>query len=468
MANTHFLGYKRVLPLIMASSCIGSFTLVGGVQAQEASIGSLEEVVVTAMRRSQSLQDVPASVSALTGEQLNSFKIERTTDLADQIPNVQIEEQFGLTGPRVTVRGIVNADFNAVSNTPVTVYSDDVVLNSIQDHGFAMRWLESTSGDEPFFLYLSHKAVHGPFIPANRHKGQYEEVNLPVPDNQNFSPQQSANKPRWVKDQRNSFVGVDFPYHTDVDITAIQRDYRRSLSAVDDSLGRILDWIEARGITSNTAVIFMGDNGFLFGEHGLIDKRNAYEESMRIPLLASFPGAIASGTVIEQMVANIDIAPTVLDIAGVSSDHEMHGMSMLPLAQQKVVPRWRTELLYEYFWEWTFPQTPTTYALRQDRYKLIQYHGVWDTDELYDLVSDPGEKNNLIHLPEHRQRVRSMRESLYSMLINTQGLPVVPYTQKQGMGIRFRDRTGTGVRAADFPQSFLREPNAPDREDYKE
>lgn len=100
--------------------------------------GAIEEVVVTALRREQSLQDVPASVSALSADQLKAFKIERTTDLADQIPNVQIEEQFGLTGPRIAVRGIVNADFNAVSNTPVTVYSDDVVLNSIQDHGFAM------------------------------------------------------------------------------------------------------------------------------------------------------------------------------------------------------------------------------------------------------------------------------------------------------------------------------------------
>ena len=333
---------------------------------------------------------------------------------------------------------------------------------------YALDWLGKTKRETPFFLYLSHKAVHGPFIPADRHKALYQNVEIAPAPNQDISAELGTKQPRWVKDQRNSFLGADFPYHTDAKIEDIRMDYRRSLSAVDDSLGRILKWIESKGLSEKTLVIFMGDNGFLFGEHGLIDKRNAYEESMRVPLLAYMPGILPANTVVTEMVANIDIAPTILDVAQVQSQHAMHGRSMLPLAMRQPVEDWREALFYEYFWEWTFPHTPTTFALREDRYKLIQYHGVWDTDELYDLQADPYEKNNLIAQPEYRDRVREMRKDLYAMLVETDGEPVIPYTRKEGLGIRFRDRFQSGEKAADFPESFLKKPNAPDREDYKE
>ena len=213
-------------------------------------------------------------------------------------------------------------------------------------------------------------------------------------------------------------------------------------------------------------MVFMGDNGFLFGEHGLIDKRNAYEESIRVPLLAYAPGRFPAGAVVDEMVANIDIAPSLLALAGVTPSSPVHGADFGPLARGENVQDWRSELYYEYFWNWVFPQTPTTFALRTDDFKLIQYHGIWDTDELYDLRSDPGEMRNLIGDPGHKAVVRQLRQRLYSLNLETGGQPQVPYTIKEGHGLRFR--TPDGAEQAEFPESIYRQPNPPDIEDYKD
>ena len=137
----------------------------------------------------------------------------------------------------------------------------------------------------------------------------------------------------------------------------------------------------------------MGDNGFAFGEHGLIDKRTAFDWSMRVPMLVYAPGLVAPGQQIDRLVANIDIAPTMLDLAGVTRPSHMQGMSMLPLLRDATAP-WRDTLLYEYYWEWSFPQTPTQFALRGEQYKYVFTHGVWDVDMLFDLQADPQEAHN--------------------------------------------------------------------------
>ena len=129
-------------------------------------------------------------------------------------------------------------------------------------------------------MYLSHKAVHANFAPAERHNEQYADRTIPVPASQADTPENYAGKPMWVKNQRNSWHGVDFPYHSSLDVQAYKMRYHRALSAVDESLGRLFQWLEDNGHADDTIVMLMGDNGFMFGEHGLIDKRNAYEESM--------------------------------------------------------------------------------------------------------------------------------------------------------------------------------------------
>lgn len=331
---------------------------------------------------------------------------------------------------------------------------------------YAMEWLKGSDSRKPFFLYLSHKAVHADFTPAERHRELYSDVEIRLPDSSADTAENYAGKPMWVRNQRNSWHGVDFAYHSNLDIREYKRDYHRALAAVDDSLGRLLAWTDDEGIAEDTIVVFMGDNGFLFGEHGLIDKRNAYEESMRVPLLAYAPGRFPAGSVVDEMVANIDIAPTFLSLAGIEVSRPLHGRDFGPLARGEAVEDWRSELYYEYFWNWVFPQTPTTLALRGNDFKLIQYHGIWDTDELYDLRSDPREMRNLVDSEEHKPLLRQMRKRLYELNLETGGTPAIPYTIKEGHGLRFR--TPEGAAQAEFPQSIYRQPNPADIEDYKD
>jgi arylsulfatase A-like enzyme len=331
---------------------------------------------------------------------------------------------------------------------------------------YAVDWLDARDDSKPFFLYLSHKAVHATFTPAVRHESLYSDIPITMPENSTDTTENYEGKPMWVKNQRNSWHGVDFAYHNDLDIREYKRDYHRAMAAVDDSVGRLLAWLSDNELTDNTIVIFMGDNGFMFGEHGLIDKRNAYEESIRVPMLAFAPGRFPAGTLVDEMVANIDIAPTILELAGINVSREMHGSSLVPLASADDVDQWRSELYYEYFWNWVFPQTPTVFALRTDKYKLIQYHGIWDTDELYDIQNDPKEMVNLIADPAYRERVRQLRKRLHAVNLATGGSPDIRYTVKEGHGLRFRGKGGADQ--ARFPESIFRDPNPPDIEDYKE
>src|SRR5205085_11785678 len=139
---------------------------------------------------------------------------------------------------------------------------------------------------------------------------------------------------------RNSWHGVDFPYHSDLDVGEYYKRYAETLLGVDDSVGRVLAALKQRGQLDSTLVIYMGDNGFAFGEHGLIDKRTAYEESMRVPMLARCPELFKGGKTVQPVVANIDIMPTVLEAAALRPPSGLDGQSFLPLLQGKNVP-WR-------------------------------------------------------------------------------------------------------------------------------
>lgn len=292
---------------------------------------------------------------------------------------------------------------------------------------YAIKWLEEgRDKDNPFFLYLSHKAVHSDFQPAERHKGKYSDINIPEPQSGKNIDKNYDDKPRWVQEQRYSWHGVEHAYHGRDQLDQIIQRYSESLMAVDESITRVLDYLEEKGMAEETLVIYMGDNGFMFGEHGLIDKRNAYEESIRVPMLAWAPGTIKSGRTIDEVVLNTDLAPTLLDLAGgqMPADHKVDGRSFLPLLEGSPVENWRSHFVYQYFWEHTFPHTPTTYAIRGSRYKYIYYHGIWDTNELYDLKTDPDEMHNLIDVPHYRQRVDSMRGKLFEILDKNNAMDV--------------------------------------------
>ena len=307
---------------------------------------------------------------------------------------------------------------------------------------YAIEWLNRTSRDRPWFLFLSHKAVHANFVPAERHQGCYSNAPWQLPANAADASPGYVHQPRWMRDQRNSWHGVDFPYHSALDIGQYYRQYCETLRALDDSIGRVLSWLREHGLEDSTAVFYMSDNGFLFGEHGLIDKRVAYEESIRIPLLFQCPEIVRGGTVLTQVVANIDIAPTILDLAGLVPPSDMDGRSVLPLLRGESVP-WRTEFLYVYYWEKNFPHSPTVFALRGDRYKYITYYGLWDTDELYDLLEDPGETRNLIDSPAHQTIVREMERRLYEIM-GERGAMSIPLNPPLGPSMNKR----LGPRAA--------------------
>jgi len=316
---------------------------------------------------------------------------------------------------------------------------------------YALEWLNGIGRDQPYFLYLSHKAVHADFVPAERHKGMYAGQKFQPPKTMAESGQYAQHRPMWVQNQRNSWHGVDFPYHSDLNIAEYYERYAETLMAVDESIGRILKALRDRGDLDSTLIVFMGDNGFQFGEHGLIDKRTAYEESMRVPMLARCPDLFKGGTVVNEVVSGLDIMPTVLDTAGAKIPDGLDGRSMLPLLAGKGDPNWRKELLYEYYWERNFPQTPTMHALRTDRYKYIHYYGIWDIDELYDLQEDPLESNNLISNPERKTTVAEMNTRLFD-LMEANGAMKIPLFRDSGA--QSNKRNANKEHAADFPDEL--------------
>ena len=318
---------------------------------------------------------------------------------------------------------------------------------------YALEWLNKTNKSKPFFLYLSHKGVHAEFYPAKRHEGKYTDVPVVCPPSMYLTATDSSKTygiptppgskvntrdiPNWVRAQRYSWHGVDYMYHGTIKFDDFYRRYLETLQAVDESIERIINWVVSQGMKDNTMIVYMGDNGFSFGEHGLIDKRHAYEESMRVPLLVWAPGMVKPNSVMEQIIMNVDLAPTFLDLAGIAKPKQMQGFSFAEILGGKSVTWQRDKVFYEYYWEAAFPQTPTTFAVRTERYKYIYYNGIWDINELYDLQADPYEMNNLIRDPAYQQTGMKLRTELFNWLGQTGGLQI---PLKKAQGLRFDNR----------------------------
>ncbi len=339
---------------------------------------------------------------------------------ADDNPRPGFDKWVSFRGQGTYRNPALNIDGKLIERTG---YITDILTD------YALEWLDRDR-DKPFFLYLSHKAVHASFIPAERHLGRYDDAELEYPSTMADTAENYAGKPQWVKEQRNSWHGVDYMYHGSMDFDTFYRRYCETLLGIDESIGRILDRLEETGMAESTLVVYMGDNGFSFGEHGLIDKRHMYEESMRVPMLAHCPELIPPGTIVNGMVQNIDVAETVLDAAGLKPPEYMDGRSFIPLLQGKEIP-WRDAVFYEYYWERNFPQTPTVHGIRTDRYKYIHYHGIWDTDELYDIENDPEERHNLIDNSEYSKIVKELNTRLFDWLEDTDGM-LIPLQRDRG------------------------------------
>ncbi len=197
------------------------------------------------------------------------------------------------------------------------------------------------------------------------------------------------------------------------------RDQLRCLTAVDEGFGQILDALTASGQLDRTLILYTSDNGYLMGEHGQIDdKRWAYEESVRVPLLVRYPPLIKPGTTCDRLTANVDLAPTILELAGVSPAVPMHGRSLVPLFRDPNAP-WRSALLTEYFLEKVAPRVPPWQAARTERWKYIHYpeNDAWD--ELYDLRTDPKEQRNLASDPAAQGSLTELKTTLARLLTET-------------------------------------------------
>ena len=304
---------------------------------------------------------------------------------------------------------------------PKDVYTTDLLTQH------AIEWLEQQDPDQPCFVYLSHKSVHAEFLPAKRHEGLYEgkKIKLPISYEQTKNGEyKKLNWPEWVKEQRISWHGVDYMYHKSIDLHEQVTDYCETLLGVDDSIGAMLDYLESADQSDDSLFIYMGDNGFSWGEHGLIDKRHFYEESTRVPLLFYYPSVIEPGQVNQSLILNTDIAPTILDYAHADIPSYYVGKSIKPSFNTEEVYQLRDTVFYEYYWEYDFPMTPTTFGVRDAQYKLIRYHGIWDRNEFYDLKNDPHELYNLIESSEHQERIIAMTEALYTWLENTDGMHI--------------------------------------------
>jgi N-acetylglucosamine-6-sulfatase len=203
------------------------------------------------------------------------------------------------------------------------------------------------------------------------------------------------------------------------DSGSIVRDQMRSLMSVDDGVGMLLEALTETGQLDNTLIIFTSDNGYLLGEHGFFnDKRLAYEEAIRVPFVIRYPELIEPGTVIDALAINVDVAPTLLDVAGVEPVTPMHGLSLVPLFRDSSV-EWRTSILTEYFLEKVVPNARPWQSVRTDRWKYIRYTDLEGMDELYDLETDPEEIHNLIDDPSASLILPEMHAKLDSLLAAT-------------------------------------------------
>ncbi len=354
-----------------------------------------------------------------------------------------------------TSRIVPQTNYEGYNINGVQVPQQGYITDELTD--MSLDWIDARQDkDKPFFLYVSHKAVHSDFVPRDEDRDMYSTEAWSPPSSYDDTPENREGKPRWVTDQRNSRHGADFGYNLyDFNLEFYYKRYCEALVPIDQAVGRMLAHLENAGALDNTLFVYMGDNGFFFGEHGLIDKRAAYETSMRVPLLIMPPRSMRSseGQVVTENVTNIDIAPTLLEAAGIEKPAHMHGESFFKLLQGEDL-KWRDAFLYEYFWEWNYPHTPTTHALRGKRFKYIRYHGIWDTDELYDLRDDPQEMNNLINHPEHQEKIAKMKNELFEILRNTGGQEI-PFHEDRGR--KFYHRNGLQAKQGEFPSYFFEE-----------
>ncbi len=304
---------------------------------------------------------------------------------------------------------------------------DGYVTDIIEDE--TEKWLDNRDSDKPFALVIGHKATHRTWLPDTADFGKYDHINFPLPHNfyDNYEGREAAKVQdmtisktmvmgydlkmlddqtkegsvvRMNPAQRAKFDAYYKPIQEDLKAKNLtgkaltewkfqryMRDYLSTAASLDRNIGRTLEYLDKHDLAKNTIVIYLSDQGFYMGEHGWFDKRFIYEESFRTPMVMRYPGVIKPGTVSDEFVMNLDIAPTMLDAAGIAIPKDVQGKSMLPVLTNKKA-KGRDVVYYHYYENGEHAVSPH-FGIRTKRYKLVRFYKRVQGWELYDLQKDP-------------------------------------------------------------------------------
>lgn len=339
-------------------------------------------------------------------------------------------------------------------------YVTDIVTDK------CLHWLDNRDTGKPFMLMCHHKAPHRPWLSDQKHRSMYKDIDIPVPDTffDDYENRSEAAKRATmrVEDHFSSLdLKIDIPEGYEKmdllpvpdDITGLEyttwegesirfkdkkelkiwkyqqyiKEYLRCVASVDDNIGRILDWLDENDLAEDTMVVYTSDQGFFLGDHGWYDKRFMYEESLRMPLVIRYPKRVKAGTVLDEMVLNLDFAQTFLDAAGIEEPEYMQGRSFMPVLEGETPGDWRTSMYYRYWMHLAHHNVAAHYGIRTMRYKLIFYYGKAlgtagsiDTDtpeewELFDLEKDPAEMMNVYDDPAYADICEALKTEMYRL-----------------------------------------------------
>ena len=291
---------------------------------------------------------------------------------------------------------------------------------------FAIDFLQRPR-DAPFLMVVGYKGLHAPRSVPERFESLFQDASIPPPPNWSaLAPyprrtEHDAIEQGKTRTKRSRFaIAEDWTDGFDRDAHDVSRarylrtarKYYRSLTALDDAVGRLLDALEQSGQADDTVVVYVGDNGTHLYAHGMVGKRSAYEESMRVEMLVRDPQA-EGGRTLDPLVLNVDLAPTLLERAGVPVPAAMQGQSWLPLLHDGETD-WRDAFVYEYY-SGVFPFVPIQFAIRTRDAKLVTYPGYPSWTQLFDLARDPAEAHDLASLPERAEQRRTLLEKLHEL-----------------------------------------------------
>ena len=317
---------------------------------------------------------------------------------------------------------------------------------------FALNWLDAKEmSNEPFLMVLQYKAPHRPWHPDTKYEKLWDDIEMPYPSTFNdtykgrektagdtemtmeyFSRRDmKLERPKNLK--RKERIQWDFYGAKAGEIVQPKgmsdeegkkwryqnyiKDYLACVKSVDDNIGRVLTYLKENNLEDNTIIIVTSDQGFYLGDHGFFDKRFIYEESLRMPFMVKYPERIKAGSVNEDIITNIDFAPTLLELAGITTTQKMQGTSFVPVLEGNTPKDWQDAMYYHYyefpFWHHVQPH----YGIRTQKYTLAHFYYNIDVWELYDLEKDPNQMNNIYNDPNYASTITELKVKLKNLMI---------------------------------------------------